>query len=238
MIDCGPGTVAVGFFIGASVMALGGLAELLFGVRAERVSLENIAKPLTLADAEQPPEPIAAAPQLGPEQRAALHRRERAEEERARAAEHRADAHDLRRNGDGVADDRLRAEDILAEIAELRAQALDEQATAHDERAAAEAAGSDGERRAALERAEAAEERGHVHRERVEALGAEHDTEARAHAQLAEAASERARALEQRALAELARSRVNGARSPDADVVRAQASMYAPGEPSTAAPRR
>jgi MFS family permease len=51
MIDGGPGEVAVGFFIGAGVMALGGLAELLFGVRAERLSLENIAKPLTLADA-------------------------------------------------------------------------------------------------------------------------------------------------------------------------------------------
>ena len=51
MIDGGPGEVAVGFFIGAGVMALGGLAELLFGVRAERLSLENIAKPLTLTDA-------------------------------------------------------------------------------------------------------------------------------------------------------------------------------------------
>jgi MFS family permease len=44
--------VAIGFFIGAAVMAIGGLAEIFFGVRAEGVPLENIAKPLTVADAE------------------------------------------------------------------------------------------------------------------------------------------------------------------------------------------
>jgi MFS family permease len=41
------GTVAIGFFIGAAVMALGGLAELAFGVHAEREPLERIATPLT-----------------------------------------------------------------------------------------------------------------------------------------------------------------------------------------------
>jgi MFS family permease len=44
--------IALGFFIGAAAMALGGLAELLFGVRAEQQSLENIAKPLTAEEAE------------------------------------------------------------------------------------------------------------------------------------------------------------------------------------------
>jgi MFS family permease len=39
--------VATGFFIGAAVMALGGIAELLFGVKAEQKQLEDIAKPLT-----------------------------------------------------------------------------------------------------------------------------------------------------------------------------------------------
>jgi len=39
--------VAVGFFIGAVVMAIGGIAELLFGVRAEQKQLEQIAEPLT-----------------------------------------------------------------------------------------------------------------------------------------------------------------------------------------------
>jgi MFS family permease len=41
------GLVTVGFFIAAAVMALGGVIELLFGVAAERASLESIAQPLT-----------------------------------------------------------------------------------------------------------------------------------------------------------------------------------------------
>jgi hypothetical protein len=44
------GAVAVGFLVSAAVMAVGGVAELLFGVRAERKSLEDIAKPLTATD--------------------------------------------------------------------------------------------------------------------------------------------------------------------------------------------
>jgi MFS family permease len=39
--------VAIGFFIGAAVMAVGGIAELIFGVRAEQKQLEQIAEPLT-----------------------------------------------------------------------------------------------------------------------------------------------------------------------------------------------
>jgi MFS family permease len=42
-----PDLVALGFFIGAAAMALGGIAELFFGVRAEQRSLEDIATPLT-----------------------------------------------------------------------------------------------------------------------------------------------------------------------------------------------
>jgi MFS family permease len=51
--------VATGFFIGAAAMALGGIAELFLGVRAEQQSLENIAKPLTAEEAEgtEPPSP-------------------------------------------------------------------------------------------------------------------------------------------------------------------------------------
>jgi MFS family permease len=53
-IDSGDASlVALGFFIGAGAMALGGIAELFFGVRAEQQSLENIAKPLTAEEAEQ-----------------------------------------------------------------------------------------------------------------------------------------------------------------------------------------
>jgi hypothetical protein len=42
--------VFVGFMIGAVAMILGGVAELLFGVKAERQSLESIAQPLTVED--------------------------------------------------------------------------------------------------------------------------------------------------------------------------------------------
>ena len=43
------GPVAVGFLIGAAVMAIGGIAELLWGVNAEGQTLEDIAAPLTAA---------------------------------------------------------------------------------------------------------------------------------------------------------------------------------------------
>src|SRR3954467_7344708 len=46
------GKVAIGFFVGAAAMALGGIAELRYGVRAEQQSLENIATPLTAEEAE------------------------------------------------------------------------------------------------------------------------------------------------------------------------------------------
>ena len=44
--------VAIGFFIGAVVMAIGGIAELLFGVKAEQRQLEDIAEPLTAEDGD------------------------------------------------------------------------------------------------------------------------------------------------------------------------------------------
>ena len=44
--------VATGFFIGAAVMALGGIAELLFGVKAEQRQLEDIAEPLTAEEGD------------------------------------------------------------------------------------------------------------------------------------------------------------------------------------------
>ncbi|AEA25671.1 major facilitator superfamily MFS_1 [Pseudonocardia dioxanivorans CB1190] len=47
--------IALGFFIGAAAMAVGGLAELVLGVRAEGKSLENIATPLTAEEAEADP---------------------------------------------------------------------------------------------------------------------------------------------------------------------------------------
>jgi MFS family permease len=47
--------IAVGFLLGAVAMALGGIAELFFGVRAEQQSLESIAPPLTAEEAVPKP---------------------------------------------------------------------------------------------------------------------------------------------------------------------------------------
>ena len=44
--------VMIAFLIGAGVMALGGVAELFLGVRAENTQLEDVAKPLTAEEAE------------------------------------------------------------------------------------------------------------------------------------------------------------------------------------------
>ena len=45
--------VAIGFFIGAVVMAVGGIAEILFGVSAEQETLEDVAEPLTAEEGEE-----------------------------------------------------------------------------------------------------------------------------------------------------------------------------------------
>jgi hypothetical protein len=44
--------VATGFSIGAGVMAVGGVAELAFGARADQRTLEEIATPLSVEQAE------------------------------------------------------------------------------------------------------------------------------------------------------------------------------------------
>ncbi len=48
-----PSQVALGYLIGAAVMAFGGIMELFLGVRAEKKPLEDIALPLTARDAEE-----------------------------------------------------------------------------------------------------------------------------------------------------------------------------------------
>jgi len=67
MIESGKESqVAIAFFIGAGVMALGGLAEIFFGVKAEQAELEDIAKPLTAQDTERdkrPDEEVAERPE-------------------------------------------------------------------------------------------------------------------------------------------------------------------------------
>jgi MFS family permease len=66
MIESGEDSqVAIAFFIGAAVMALGGVVELLFGVKAEQQELEGIAKPLSAEDAEGEREEKPAPPRPG-----------------------------------------------------------------------------------------------------------------------------------------------------------------------------
>jgi MFS family permease len=54
--------VFIGFMIGAVAMILGGVAEVFFGVKAERHSLESIAQPLTVEDAPTRSAPGTPAP--------------------------------------------------------------------------------------------------------------------------------------------------------------------------------
>jgi hypothetical protein len=127
------GPVALAFVIGSAVMALGGIAELFFGVKSEQANLEDIAKPLTAEDAEADGggEDETGAADDRPERQEARRARERAEETRALASEHRARVHELRAHGeqdDERAASRTRVEQALAQIADLRARALDERA--------------------------------------------------------------------------------------------------------------
>ncbi len=234
------GEVAVGFFIGAFVMALGGIAELFFGVKAEGAQLEDIAEPLTVGEAEgkglageaedgdAAPEG-AAALEPSPLGTAARRAREQADEERARAAEHQAAVHEqlaAAAAGEAHAKERAHDEGILAEVAELTARAHDESATAHDERADAEGESDEHLAAAAQQRAAAAEERAHAHTQNAEALASEHGIDSERHRELAAAALDRARAREQRALAEQARARAADGPDDQVDVEQARAQMH------------
>ncbi|MDT7705569.1 MAG: hypothetical protein QOG20_1176 [Pseudonocardiales bacterium] len=102
--------VALGFFIGAAAMALGGIAELVLGVRAEGKSLENIATPLTAEEAEADPheqgaiqtarEPARTTEQ---EHQAALSRNMRILRRSAERAEHERHGLGRLRPGPGTA---------------------------------------------------------------------------------------------------------------------------------------
>lgn len=228
------GYVAIAFLIGAGVMALGGVAELFLGVRAERTSLENLAKPLTAQEAdsdeeqtgterEQASQEEEEPQEENPQRREASRRRAEAEERRSQAAEHRATAYEL--NGRGE-QERARAEQTLSEIAELRAQELDEHATAHEELAAAEASRDEHASARATACYQAAEQRATALAERTSALSAEQDEDSRYHLARAEAATEQARAHEQRALAEHARAEAGDLEDTEAAVTLARADMH------------
>ncbi len=68
------GLVGISFLIGAAVMAIGGVVELAFGVKAEGQKLEDLALPLTTADEAAPGEqaatPSDAAEELDAERQA------------------------------------------------------------------------------------------------------------------------------------------------------------------------
>jgi MFS family permease len=224
--------VAIGFFVGAGAMAVGGLTELLFGVRAEGQSLENIAKPLTVEEAEDLL-PLPLSPELPPnpsayhERHEAVHAREQAESERATAAERRAALQELRgRAGAAAAAPQPSRDEREAEAAELHAQSLDEMAAAHEERALALYAKSETQRRIHLERAAAAEQQARIHQERAAALLAENHAEVEVHGLLAEAAAERAREHEQRALALEAQAEAGQLRGPAADLAWSRSEMH------------
>jgi MFS family permease len=75
--------IALGFFIGAGAMALGGIAELFLGVRAEQRSLESIARPLTAEELDgAAPEPELDTPARTREERVRSRAARRSERER------------------------------------------------------------------------------------------------------------------------------------------------------------
>ena len=54
--------IAIGYFIGAALMIIGGIVEAFLGVRAEGQSLESIAQPLTAEDEPETTGPTATQP--------------------------------------------------------------------------------------------------------------------------------------------------------------------------------
>ncbi|MCU1677004.1 MAG: major facilitator superfamily 1 [Frankiales bacterium] len=63
-----PEQVATGFLIGAGAMALGGITELRWGIRAEQQSLEDIATPLTAEEVDAGPAEVPEADRVLEEQ--------------------------------------------------------------------------------------------------------------------------------------------------------------------------
>ncbi|RCW40422.1 putative MFS family arabinose efflux permease [Halopolyspora algeriensis] len=224
------GYVIIAFLIGAGVMALGGVAELFLGVRAEQTSLENLAKPLTAQEAEEGTEDqegtqqeVETPQQQSQQRQEAIRCRVEAEHARSQAAERRARIHELRSEGTS---EQVQAEQTMAEVADLHAQELEERANAHDEFAVAEESRDEHAAAVATCRARAAEERAAALVEQATALTAESDTESRRDQERSEAATERARAQEQRALAEQSRSEAGEAEGADATVSQARADMH------------
>jgi len=54
--------IAIGYFIGAALMVIGGIVEIFLGVKAEGRSLESIAQPLTAEDVDEDDEHAGRQP--------------------------------------------------------------------------------------------------------------------------------------------------------------------------------
>ena len=224
-----PGQVAIAFYIGSGVMAMGGLTEIAWGISAERQQLEDIAKPLTVDEAEgengQPGPETGTDDGARPEADGDARRgRVRAAELRARSADHVAAMHRelaAAHHQEEGATDRAEQERVLAEIEDLTAQAFDQDAVAAQEEAIpAATAREDGagqedsagqEGRAARHRAAAARSRAAALRARARALASDSPQDAERESRLAEANDEHALAEEQLAEAELAEGATDGA---------------------------
>ncbi|MGH9043883.1 MAG: MFS transporter [Acidimicrobiales bacterium] len=215
------GPVALAFVIGAVLMVGGGVFEMLWGVRAEGVQLEDIAEPLTAETASdggrQAPDaepPVASAT---PEAQVWLHR-SFAHDHHAEAAEHRARSFELLEEPGVDVDATAETERALSAIEEAIALAEEEKALAADEMARGPASDGSGPDRDAMPRearyrsAQAALLRAKSHEEDAASLGSQSDGEAQAYGYLASASLERARGAEQAALAIVRRAR---ARSDD-----------------------
>jgi MFS family permease len=88
--------VAVAFYIGAAVMALGGIAELFLGVPAEQQPLEDVATPITAQDANQDEAGDGEAAERDERRRAAERERRIRERSARRAAWERTGARRFR----------------------------------------------------------------------------------------------------------------------------------------------
>lgn len=115
------GQLALGFGIGAAVMAVGGLAALFFAVKAEGRSLEDIAKPLTVEEEAEGERDVED--ERDPERRTRISRREQNRIER----EQRGPRRFAPGRGPVARDDPERFELTLDEEIGLIARALREQ---------------------------------------------------------------------------------------------------------------
>jgi MFS family permease len=211
------GEVVIAFYLGAAVMAVGGVVEAFWGIKAEGRQLEDLATPLTVEDAQAQEagdgrvgagSPSASESARGGDggDGGARAARAQAARERASAAEHRAAMHSRlaeASEGDAQARDRADDEDIMAQAADLLAGAFDEEAAAAEQDG--QAASAPGPRAAAARhRAVAARTRARALRIEAAALAPDTPAEGERGRAFADAARENALAHEQFAQAELA----------------------------------